>query len=130
MDTIADKLLKGWDRRIKNKYYPDKTINMIQLLFKLKDDNITSYFYNNRFKLRVSRSSALNFLLISLATSTFILVRGQDIGISNTAGIAITLFITFTLLSLTALYLWRDITITIHERVKRIWEQNIDLMTG
>ncbi len=125
VDTIADKILDGWNERIK-KEKEVETVSLILLLHRLKDDNLTGYFTYNRFKTRVSRSSALNFLLIGLTVPLFILVSGNGLGVEHPLRIALTIFVTFTLLSSIAILLWREIAYSVHKRTKQVLDNNPD----
>ncbi|MFT6807454.1 MAG: hypothetical protein ACJA01_000674 [Saprospiraceae bacterium] len=123
VDTIADKILERWNGRIKVKNEVQNE-SIILLLHKLKDDNLTAYFTYNRFKTRVSRSSALNFLLIGITVPMFILLQGNALGVEHPLRIALTIFITFILLSVIAILLWREIAYSVHRRTKQVVDSN------
>ncbi|MDX1586283.1 MAG: hypothetical protein R3222_06045 [Balneolaceae bacterium] len=125
VDTAADMLLEKKNLNIKTvKASVPKDVSLIQLLHELKDENITSYFIYNRFKTRVTRSSALNFVLIGLAVPVFLWVRGEGLQIEGVNAIAITIMATFLFLSVIAFLMWTETVKTMHERTRQLLDQN------
>ena len=87
------------------------------------DDNVRSYFTYNRFKTRVARSSMANFAMIAVAVFLFIMVRGEHLGITAPLTIALTVFVTFANLTLTAWFLWNEIANTTYRKAGSLWNE-------
>ncbi len=125
VDTFADKLLTGWNQKIKRQYNPKNEINLLTLIRNMKDTNITNYFTYNRFKTRIARSSFINFAMIGIAGALLITLRGPALGIERTGTISLVIFVTFILLSSTALFLWREIARTVYQKASRLRMESI-----
>ncbi len=122
VDTFADKLLAGWNQKIKRQYDPKNEINLLTLIRNMKDTNITNYFTYNRFKTRIARSSFINFAMIGIAGALFIIFRGASIGINQPVNISVVIFIFSIVLSATALFLWKEIANTVYESAGKLWK--------
>lgn len=123
IDTFADKRLDKTNDRIKSKYNLDEHFSMIKLIHKMNDENVRSYFTYNRFKTRVARSSMVNFGMIGLSIPLFIFIRGHEIGIEHPLKIGLTVFITFSLLSITLFYLWKEVSQTTYMRASNLCQE-------
>jgi hypothetical protein len=125
VDTVADRVLSAWDQRIKSKYYTDPSISVMGLIKKIKDNYTTNYFTYNRFKIRVARSSSLNFLMIGIFVPICILVnRSIHEAVEDKTAFPLVIFGLFIGLSALTLFVWRDVTHTVHKRTKRFWGEN------
>ena len=122
IDALADKMLDSWNNKIKAKNNLPDHFSMIMLINKMNDDNVRSYFTYNRFKLRVARSSFVNFSMIAVSGFLFLLIRGSELGIGASLKIGLTVLVVFGILSLASLFLWREIAVTTHRRSGVLWE--------
>ena len=123
IDTLADKILDSWNKKIKAKNNLPDHFSMIMLINKMNDDNVRSYFSYNRFKLRVARSSFVNFSMIAVSGFLFLWIRGSELGIGSPIKIGIAVLVVFGILSLASLFLWREIAVTTHRRSGVLWEE-------
>ena len=121
VDTLADKILSRQDLSIKRKYYTNPTINILHMIKRANDSNITSYFTYNRFKSRIARSSFLNFLLISIIFPIFLSFNYTGVGISKPFTLGIVIVLIFLLLAASSLYVWKETSYTIHKRTNELW---------
>ncbi len=64
IDNIADYILKKRENRIKTKHLPDSSMSVKFLLAKLKDETLSHHFEYMRTRIRICRSTSLNFLII------------------------------------------------------------------
>jgi len=120
VDTFADKLLEGWNEKIKKQHNLPADFSLLNLLHEKNDPNITSYFTYNRFKTRVARSSFINFAMIGIAVGMFVLLQGPPLGMTQSGTISMVIFVTFILLSVMALLLWREIAKTVYEKCETV----------
>jgi len=121
VDTIADKVLENWNKKIKARHGLPADFSLLVFLHENKDDNnLLSYFTYNRFKTRVARSSFINFTMIGIAGAAFVLFQGTTLGIMQSGKIAGILFITFIVFAGTALYLWKEIAETVYQRAAEL----------
>ena len=63
VDTVADRLLSGWDKKIKAKYYTDKSISVMALIKKIKDNDSSIYNKNQTAAFYFSLSCWADFCL-------------------------------------------------------------------
>jgi len=77
VDNLADDLLRPINRRIRRSLLLDETSTVMKLLSETKDDFLSRYFDYVRTRIRISRSSALNFALITLFGELFVWMRWQ-----------------------------------------------------
>lgn len=77
IDNLADDLLRPINRRIRRRLLLDETSTVMKLLSETKDDFLSRYFDYVRTRIRISRSSALNFALITLFGELFVWMRWQ-----------------------------------------------------
>lgn len=120
IDTLADKFLSRRSDAIKQASGLPAGFSIIHLVHRLKDDNIRSYFTYNRFKTRVARSSFINFAMIGISGAVFIAIRGASLGMTDPLKVALILCALFSGLSLTALYLWREIANTVYAQASQL----------
>src|SRR3954466_1712965 len=66
IDNLADYVLHSWRDDIRKKSGLDEDQTITKLLTTLKDDKLSEYFDYVRIRIRISRSSALNFMLITI----------------------------------------------------------------
>ena len=122
IDTVSDRILEAWTLSIKKKCLQDKSHSVIHLLLKSKDEWLSSYIDYNRGKLRVLRSSALNFLLISTSLPIATGLRLQGLLGNHTrfvVGFEVLLGAALTGL---AIWSWKKITYTFYEHMKTAYD--------
>lgn len=79
IDNIADYILKKQENRIKIRHLPDSSMSVKFLLAKLKDETLSHHFEYMRTRIRICRSTALNFFIIfSLLIIMFAWAGGKN----------------------------------------------------
>ena len=122
IDNLADYILNSWREKIWEKYDSSKKQTVSRLLTTLKDDRLSDYFDYVRIRIRISRSSALNFTLITILSVIFTLTRlGTVLGDSKWTVVAFELVIGAFFIGL-AIYSWFSITDTFYRKLKQGWE--------
>jgi hypothetical protein len=71
IDNIADRLLKGREKKIRASI-PGGQQSMRKLLLQLDDADITDSFNYIRMRIRISRSACINFVMMTIAALTFV----------------------------------------------------------
>jgi len=119
MDALADQLLKSSRLAIKRDVFGDDIKSKMDLLIKLKDNNLTAYLEYNRFKERICRLTILNFPLIGLATLIYLSNASYKVSSNNTL-LAITVCIVFILLAIGAYWVWKDTNRKSYQLVEKL----------
>lgn len=118
MDEFSDLLFSRWSLRIRRKYVQDDKQTAFALLVQLKDSSTSQYFQYLRSRIRIARSSALNFFCLTGATVIFTLRQfSQELG-SLTVEVIILEFIVGILLMLSALFSWWRVSNTFAKRIQ------------
>jgi len=79
IDNLADSLFRPWELKIREAYNLKKTQTALTLLMRTKDQSLASHFTYIRSRIRISRSSALNFALMTIASMVFTVVRLRSV---------------------------------------------------
>ena len=79
VDYLADQLFRPWELKIRESFILDKTQTALKLLMQSKDPSLASHFGYIRSRIRISRSSALNFALITVTSVIFTITRCRDL---------------------------------------------------
>ncbi len=117
IDNLADDLLRPIGRRIRKRFTLDETPSVMKLLAKTKDDFLSRYFDYVRTRIRISRSSALNFTLITFFGELFLWIRwrptfgatqGEWMGMVGLLG---------GILTALAVFSWYRITVTFSKKL-------------
>jgi len=75
VDQSADRLLLGKTKRLRAKILGNQTITILELLLKAKDTRLTGYFDYLRIRIRISRSTMLNFTFAAIIAPTYLMIR-------------------------------------------------------
>lgn len=83
IDNIADEIFKPWNRKIRQKKLKEAgiegNIEVMKIVKDIKDDYCKKYIEYIRVRIRISRFTALNFLLISMNSIIFVFIRFRHI---------------------------------------------------
>lgn len=79
IDYLADAAFKRWELKIRAKYDLDQTQTVVRLLMQTKDSSLAAHFGYIRSRIRISRSSAFNFALITITSLAFTIIRCRNI---------------------------------------------------
>jgi hypothetical protein len=117
IDNLADDLLRPIGRRIRKRFALDETPSVMKLLARTKDDFLPRYFDYVRTRIRISRSSALNFSLITLFGELFIWLRWRPT-FGATQGVWMeTVGLLGGALTVLAVFSWYRITMTFSKKL-------------
>lgn len=75
IDYLADRVFTRWQKPLRHLYLKDKTQSALKLLTQTKDPFLTNYLDYIRRRIRLSRSAAINFALITVVSVIFTVVR-------------------------------------------------------
>lgn len=116
IDNIADKLLKGREKKIRAAI-PGGSQSMRQLLLQLNDADTTESFNYIRMRIRISRSAFVNFVLMTFAAMTFIATQIP----SQTYLLAA--FLCGALLILISFYSWQLLTKSCYSKLAKRYRE-------
>jgi len=117
IDNLADDLLRPISRRIRRRLLLDETSTVMKLLSETKGDFLSRYFDYVRTRIRISRSSALNFALITLFGELFVWMRWQpSFGARQGAWMGM-IALLGGLLTALAIFSWYRITTTFSKKL-------------
>ena len=111
VDRVADTIFSKWEYRLAKEGFPERDSPLVVLRFATsKDDEHLNHQYEyNRSRMRISRSSAINFALTTIFAVLLVVVHGQSSPNGLRWNLAIAIFMLGTLLSLSAVYSWRKL---------------------
>jgi len=127
IDNLADNLFRPWELKIRELYNLKKTQTALTLLMRTKDQSLASHFSYIRSRIRISRSSAFNFALMTIASVAFTVVRLR--GVSKFPfwrTLLLEIFIGFSLTALAALA-WRHINHSFFKWIVKGYDINSDI---
>lgn len=124
VDNLADALFKRWsenirDRRMQAENLKGGSLVIMKVLRDTDDEYLKAYIGYIRTRIRISRSTTLNFALITLTAVVFTLTRLQNLPrpqFFQLLGFEIVVGTTITILALLS---WRSVTATFAKQVIR-----------
>lgn len=122
MDNLADDLLSGWRKRIRKRHLPNDTRTVLELLMTAKDDKLSAYYDYLRSRIRISRSTALNYLLITILSPIYVVVRHGGVIELPVLSICVTLLVFSALVAGLALYTWVRLMDSFYFKMKEGYE--------
>ena len=122
VDDLAGILLGMWERKIRKKYFPNKYPSVVKLLIVAKNEWLAAIFDHHVTIIRLSRATALNFLIITIVLPIFILTRLESIFGASTWRVAALGLVTCALITIFALWSWRHITDILWKELKPAFE--------
>lgn len=80
VDNIADDLFKKWSKKIRDKIMSKEkveyeSLTVMKILYHSNDEFLKNYLGYIRTRIRISRSTALNFLIITILSVLFTIIR-------------------------------------------------------
>ncbi|MGH9751260.1 MAG: hypothetical protein ACREA2_00610, partial [Blastocatellia bacterium] len=111
---------------IRDAYNLKKTQTAVALLMRTKDQSLASHFAYIRSRIRISRSSAFNFAMITIASVVFTVVRLRSVPkFPFWRTLLLEIFIGLSLTALAALA-WRHINHSFFKWIVRGYDINAD----
>jgi hypothetical protein len=127
IDNLADRLFRPWELKIREAYNLKKTQTALTLLMRTKDQSLASHFSYIRSRIRISRSSAFNFALMTVAGVTFTAIRLRGVpGFPFWRTLLLEIFIGLLLTALAALA-WRNINHSFFKWIVKGYDVNSDI---
>lgn len=117
VDHLADALLSGWRKRIRDKYIKDKSRTVMDLLMAAKDDKLSAYYDYLRIRIRISRSSVFNFAIIAVLFPIFVAVRLGGVAGMPISLLAVVVAVGSAAIAGVALYTWVSLTHGFYEKL-------------
>src|ERR1700750_730288 len=75
VDYLADEVLRPWEIKIRQQFLQNSTQSAMKLLIEMKDPSLSNHLGYIRSKIRISRSSTLNFALMTVTGIAFTIIR-------------------------------------------------------
>ena len=127
IDYLADRLFNPWEMKIRKAYNLKNTQTALKLLVEIKDQTLASHFTYIRSRIRISRSSALNFALLTISSVCFTVIRLRNIpGFPFWKTLLLEVIMGLSLTALAALA-WREINHSNYKWVVRGYNINTDI---
>jgi hypothetical protein len=126
MDNLSDTLLAKRIKKLKLKHIKNEKLNIGNVLDKASGP-LSEYFTYTRMRIRVSRVTFLNFILITITLVTFTITRLNSILRESTGSIIFWEIVTGLFVSLFAFWNWNVITNNYYEKAaKEIEKYGLD----
>jgi hypothetical protein len=132
MDELADYFFKPWDKKIRKRRYSsegvsfeDNELTAFYVLQRTDDEFLKTYFKYIRMRIRISRSTALNFFLITF--SGFLLIVTKFKGSPKFSLIVFSELSIGILFTVFSVWVWREITDTFSRQIARAFKANPDV---
>jgi hypothetical protein len=111
VDRVADTFFSKWEYRIAKEGFPERKLPLVVLRFATSrdDEHLNHQYEYNRSRMRITRSSAINFALTTILSLSLIIVHGQNLPNILRWNLGIAIFIFGILLSFLAMYSWRKL---------------------
>jgi len=122
VDEFSDWLFHNLSMRIRREHVTDGTLTTFQLLVRLNDPSTSQYFQYLRSRIRLARSSSVNFLLLTVAVIFFTVRQYSPTPDQPMASLVIIEGITGIIITLLALFSWWRVSHTFAKRIKWGWE--------
>lgn len=117
IDNLADDMLRPIGRRIRRRFMMDEGPTVTRLLGRKRDESLARYFDYIRTRIRISRSSIVNFTIITLCGELFVWMQWRPaFGVSR-ALLAWLVGILGVSLTALAWYSWYRITVSFTKKV-------------
>ena len=119
IDRTADAIFSGWSQRIKQTVFPNSTAPTSAIRFGLTNEYLNRQIEYTRTRMRIVRSSSINFGLTTVFAVIFIVTKLQTLSMAERwICLAFTLFSGVTLTT-AAIVIWRSLTRGYYETVKK-----------
>ncbi|KKQ34482.1 MAG: hypothetical protein US52_C0057G0003 [candidate division WS6 bacterium GW2011_GWA2_37_6] len=123
VDNIADEILQPLHRRIRKSVVGDKDISTARLMLRLQSEHTASQLDYIRRRIRISRSTFINMIIITITSVIFTIGRLQD----KLNGDFYKALIFEIIIGSVFIYLswnsWADFTTTQYKRVKELYSE-------
>ncbi|MDE3058769.1 MAG: hypothetical protein KGJ59_12520 [Bacteroidota bacterium] len=118
IDEFSDFCFKRWSLKIRRENIVDDNQTAYRLLVVLKDPSTSRYFQYLRSRIRIARSSVLNFFFLTSA-AVFFTQRQLHVVLGNrVVGAIILELFAGSAMILLALFSWKRVSITFARRIK------------
>jgi membrane protease YdiL (CAAX protease family) len=120
VDNLADFIFRKEDTKIRTKFITDKS-NSITRVRTLSgaDSPLTKLLEYQKMRIRISRSTFINFMIITLLIPPFIILKLEKILGDKTYVVFFTFFALSIAIVFLAFWTWKDITLRYYERIKK-----------
>lgn len=127
-DLVTNSLFGPWERSIQRLFIVDKTQSSLTLLMRAKDPSLASYLGYGKSRIRISRSSVINFALITLTSMAFTITWCRNISgfpIWRAVILEATIGATLTIL---AVFAWYRITRSYFKLIVKGFNPDADII--
>lgn len=120
IDNLAERMLTTRRLKIEKRHFPGGPPSVMRTLITINDERFSDSFDYDRTRIRVSRSSALNFGLITIMSVALTLVRFGSILASNKWWVAAVGVVVGTMLTALSIVCWYWVTENYYKRLKQV----------
>lgn len=126
-DRLADFSFSKWERRIRNRVTPGADFTT-KMRFELGESYkyFEGQFEYTKSRVRIARSSSLNFLITTIMAMVFVALRFPQLEKADKLLMVGAIFISGSLLTLAALYAWYKLQYTYLKQVKTVYEAHTE----
>lgn len=123
IDRLADLVFARWDKKIRERIFPNAPLSIGVMRFQLGKDNeyLNRQFEYTRSRMRISRASILNFILMTIL-GVILIAQLQFPTTEEKTKSLITALSIGVFLSVSAIYTWNKLTQTFIGLVKANWD--------
>ena len=123
IDRLADLIFAGWDKKLRERIFPNAPLSIGVMRFQLGKDNeyLNRQFEYTRSRMRISRASILNFILMTIF-GVVLIAQLQFPTYAEKAKYLIAALAVGVFLSVSAIYTWNKLTQTFIGLVKANWD--------
>jgi hypothetical protein len=123
IDRLADLAFTAWDKKMRNRFFPNAPFPIGVMRFQLGKDNeyLNRQFEYTRSRMRISRASIINFALTTIFGAWLVFQLPFSNSAEKTKFMAVVMG-SGILLTVSALYSWHRLTQTYITLVKSNWD--------
>lgn len=122
-DRVADSIFNRWNFKIRKQIFhdlpPTASIGAIRFEVVKDNENLNRYFEYVNTRLRIARSSAINFGIITVLAVIFVLGRLTAVGSNEKVTLVITIMVLGVLVTSVSIFAWYELT-RIYFRMVRV----------
>lgn len=114
IDRVSDSLFERWNSAIKKKALSQlpKSVNLARFRIGKDYEFLSQQIEYTRSRMRIVRASSVNFALITIFSTTYIVFQTQTASVSEKIGYVAFTIIMGSLLTLLSMFTWKSLTLS------------------
>ncbi len=117
VDNISDDIFRNYHNKIRNKYVTNK-ISTMDIYVKHSEIKFLNYLEYVRTRIRLSRSSAVNFFIITISLIVFTISPNTEINKNNQPTLILIELVAGTIFTACAVFVWYRVSNTFYKQLK------------